>query len=127
MNKIESFQDLNCWKKAREVRLFVMKLVKKFPNDEKYALTSQIRRASRGATNNIAEGYGRFHYQENIQFCRIARGSLYETIDHLLIAGEEGYISKEEYYECKKIILDTVKILNGYIKYLSNAKKCGNL
>jgi four helix bundle protein len=123
MSKIDSFQDVNCWKKSREVRLFVMQLVKKFPNDEKYALISQIRRASRSAGNNIAEGYGRFHHQENIQFCRIARGSLYETIDHLLVAGEEGYISKEEYFEGRNLILSAVTILNGYINYLKKAKK----
>ncbi|WP_232825708.1 four helix bundle protein [Algoriphagus litoralis] len=53
--------------------------MKKFPAEEKFALSLQIRKSSRSITNNIAEGYGRFFYQENIQFCRISRGSLTET------------------------------------------------
>jgi len=53
-----------------------------------------MRRASRSVNHNIAEGYGRFPFQENIQFCRIARGSLFETLDHGIIALDEGYISK---------------------------------
>ena len=66
------------------------------PKSEEYRLKDQIVRCLRSVTNNIAEGYGRFNYQENIQFCRISRGSLYEVIDHLLIAEEENYITKAE-------------------------------
>ncbi|SEF58596.1 four helix bundle protein [Algoriphagus boritolerans] len=75
---IRTFEDLEVWKKGRDVRLFVQTVVKKFPAEEKFALTLQIRKSSRSITNNIAEGYGRFFYQENIQFCRISRGSLTE-------------------------------------------------
>ncbi|MFC5193179.1 four helix bundle protein [Algoriphagus aquatilis] len=91
---IKTFEDLEVWKKAREVRLFVQKLVRKFPSEEKYALAIQIRKSSRSITNNIAEGYGRFFYQENIQFCRISRGSLTETLDHMIVAFDEDYISE---------------------------------
>ncbi len=98
-------------------------LVKTFPTEEKYALTSQMLRCSRSVTNNIAEGYGRFHYQENAQFCRFSRGSLYELIDHLLIAKEEGYINKIQFEELNEKCFNCIKILNGYIKYLLDAKK----
>ena len=73
-----SFEDLECWKACRSVRRFITELVKKYPKEEKYALVDDMKRAARSATHNLAEGFGRFHYQENIQFSRISRGSLYE-------------------------------------------------
>ena len=72
------------------------------PKTEEYKLKDQMIRCLRSVTNNIAKGYGRFHYQENIQFCRISRGSLFEVIDHLLIAVEESYMDKIE-FEIKRL------------------------
>src|SRR5688572_6082557 len=100
----KSFEDLDCWKHATALRRRLAELVKVFPVEEKYRLTDQIIRASRSATSNIAEGYGRFHFQENTQYCRQARGSLYELVDHLLIAADEGYISKENLMGLRKDI-----------------------
>lgn len=71
-----SFEDLEIWQLARKYRQQISAFVKALPADEKYRLSDQLTRASRSVTANIAEGYGRFHYQENIQFCRHARGSL---------------------------------------------------
>ena len=81
-----SFTELETWKQTRKIRMFVSELVKKFPSDEKYRLTDQIIWCSRSIGNNIAEGHGRFHYQDNIRFCIIARGSLSETLDHFIVA-----------------------------------------
>ncbi len=119
---IRTFEDLEVWKKAREVRLFVQNMVKKFPPEEKYALANQIRRSSRSITNNIAEGYGRFFYQENIQFCRISRGSLSETLDHMIVAFDEEYILESELAEYRALHDDCLKLLNGYINYLQKVK-----
>lgn len=119
---IRTFEDLEVWKKAREVRLFVQNMVKKFPPEEKYALANQIRRSSRSITNNIAEGYGRFFYQENIQFCRISRGSLAETLDHMIVAFDEEYILESELAEYRALHDDCLKLLNGYINYLQKVK-----
>lgn len=83
-------------------------------------MIDQIKRSSRSVGNNIAEGYGRFHFKENIQFCRISRGSLFETLDHGIIALDEGYISEENLNELRVIHNKTLLILNGYIKYLKN-------
>jgi four helix bundle protein len=80
-------------------------------------------RASRSVTANIAEGYGRFHYQENIQFCRQARGSLYELLDHLSCALGEGYLSRDNLKNISQQIIDCIKLLNGYIAYLKKAKQ----
>lgn len=80
-----------------------------------------MRRASRSVTHNIAEGYGRFHYKENIQFCRISRGSLHELLDQYITAFDEGYIEDKKLMESKTKIVDCLAVLNGYIKYLQNA------
>jgi four helix bundle protein len=127
MDKIKSFEDLNCWKTARELRQEISILILKFPSHEKFELISQMRRASRSVTHNIAEGYGRFHFKENAQFCRISRGSLYELSDQLITALDEGYIEEEYYKKLKIKVIECIAILNGYIKYLINANQTNNI
>jgi len=100
-------------------------LVKSFPTDERFRLSDQIIRSSRSTTACIAEGYGRFHYKENIQFCRMARGSLQETLEHLITAYDESYITAENLKSFKSQIDICVAYLNGYIAYLSKAQKTG--
>ena len=74
---LKSFDELECWKACTEVRRFITGLVKKYPKEERYSLVDDMKRAARSTTHNIAEGYGRFHYQENIQFCRISPYTAY--------------------------------------------------
>src|SRR5258708_24584354 len=90
-----SFTDLEVWKQSRKIRNGISELTKKFPSEEKYRLADQIIRSSRSIGNNVAEGHGRFHYQDNIRFCIMARGSLSETLDHLIIALDEKIIKEE--------------------------------
>ncbi|MCP9770449.1 four helix bundle protein [Lacihabitans sp. LS3-19] len=119
-----SFTDLNVYKECRFLRKEISLLVKShFPNTEKYKLTDQIIRSSRSITANLSEGYGRYYYKENIQFCRISRGSLSETLEHLITAFDEGYISQDQLYSFKLQIENCGKLLNGYINYL---KKVAN-
>ena len=122
----KSFKDLEVWKKSRALRKELSKFAKTFPSEEKYKLTDQLIRASRSVTANIAEGYGRFHHQENIQFCRIARGSLTETLDHLTVALDEEYINDSEFETFAGKLEECLKILNGYINYLKKAKERPN-
>lgn len=117
-----TFETLEVWKKARELRKETSKYTKTLPDIEKYRLVDQMVRASRSVTANIAEGYGRYHYQENMHFCRRARGSLYELLDHFTVAQDEEYISDEQFDHFRNQIFEVVKILNGYIKYLKNRK-----
>jgi four helix bundle protein len=119
---INSFTDLKVWQEARELRKEIEIISNTFPSEEKYRLKDQIIRASRSITNNIAEGFGRFHYQENIQFCRQGRGSLFEVMDHLIIAFENNYINKEVFDKLNLICTNELKLLNGYIKYLKDKK-----
>ena len=116
------FRDLDVWKKCRDIRIMIWKLCKKFPAEEKFRLADQMIRASRSSTANIAEGYGRFHFQENIQFCRQSRGSLFELMDHVLVAEECEYIGGEEKEELIEHIISAIRLLNGYIKYLKSRK-----
>ena len=117
-----SFEDLITWKECRKFRQLISAVTKKFPVEEKYRLTDQLIRASRSVTANIAEGHGRFHFQEYIQFCRQSRGSLSETLDHLICALDEKYISEEEFNDLKKQYELCLKLLNGYIAYLQKMK-----
>ena len=117
------FRDLNVWQNCRDIRIAIWKLCKKFPAEEKYRLVDQMIRASRSSTANIAEGYGRYHFQENIQFCRQSRGSLYELIDHVLTAKECEYIDHGKCEHLIKEIVSAIRLLNGYIKYLKTQKE----
>lgn len=122
MESLKSFEDLECWKACTEVRRYISDLIKKYPKDEKFALVDDMKRAARSTTHNIAEGFGRFHYQENIQFCRHSRGSLYELIDQLITSKDERFITEEEYTKGRELISKALALLNGYINYLSKSK-----
>jgi four helix bundle protein len=117
-----SFEDLELYKAAREYRKKIFCLIKKLPACEKYNLESQMRRAATSLTNNIAEGHGRFHYQENIQFLRVSRGSLEEILDDLNICLDEQYLPETEIKPLKLEGLGLLRKINGYIAYLRNRK-----
>ena len=119
----KSFEDLECWKACTKVRRYITELVKKYPAEEKSSLVDDMKRAAKRTTHNVAEGFGRFHYQENIQFCRQSRGSLHELIDQLITSLDEEFITEEEYKEGRVLISDALCLLNGYINYLSRQKR----
>jgi len=123
MSKIESFEDLFVYQKAREFSRKIAILVRKLPAQERNKLKDQMTRARRSITNNLAEGYGRFHYQENIQYCRQSRGSICEIIDDLIECREENYIEGKEFNSLKEEAYSLMKILNKYIAYLQKAKQ----
>jgi len=123
MSKIESFEDLFVYQKAREFSRKIAELVKELPANERNKLRDQMTRARRSITNNLAEGYGRFHYQENIQYCRQSRGSICEIIDDLIECRDENYIEGEKFNSLKEEAYSLMKILNKYIAYLQRAKQ----
>lgn len=119
---LRTFEDLECWKACRELRVFVARTIcKALPKDERYRLGDQMLRAARSTTANIAEGYGRFHYLDNAKFCSNARGSCWETIDHMITAHDEDLISREMLEQGKSIAAKALALLNGYISYLRKA------
>jgi len=118
-----TFEELEVYRLAREFRKKIYALVNKLPRKEEYNLGAQMRRASTSLTNNIAEGHGRFHYQENIQFCRQSRGSLTELMDDINICLDENYFSESYLNKLKNDALVLLKSLNGYIAYLRRRKQ----
>lgn len=122
IRQIKSVEDLYVYQKAREFSKEISKLIMKLPEIEKFRLKEQMRRAKLSVTNNIAEGYGRFHYQENIQFCRQARGSIYELIDDFNECFDEGYIDENTRDSYKSEAYELVKILNAYIASIKKLK-----
>src|SRR6266404_5242779 len=120
MNKsettIRTFEDLECWKECRSLRLFVAKqIIPTLPKDERYRLGDQLLRAARSTTSNIAEGYGRFHYLDNAKFCSNARGSCWEVLDHFITGHDEEFISSEMLNQGRALVDQAVKLLNGYM------------
>ena len=115
-------EDLKIYQRAVLIRKEMWILSSTFPSDEKFRLTDQLIRSSRKCPANIAEGYGRFHFQENIQYCRIARASLLETTDHLMVAFECGYITIDQKNKYTSEVILLVRMLNNYITYLQKQK-----
>ena len=125
MNPIKSFEDLDVWKVGRQVRRELYVLTTDFPKQEQYCLGQQVRTAAISLTANIAEGYGRFHYKENIQFCRIARGSAYELLDHLIACKDEEYVSEKQYNDLQVQLRRFVQLINGYIRSIGRVGSKG--
>ena len=124
MPNLTSFEDLECWKACRALRLFVAKeVVPVLPAEEKYRLADQMLRSSRSTTANVAEGYGRFHYLDNAKFCSNSRGSCWETLDHLITAHDEDMIPETMLAKGRGLVENAVRLLNGYMKYLKRVAK----
>ena len=110
--------DFKLYNSAGEFRKKVYKLIKPLPPEERFCLDPQMRDAIVSVTNNIAEGHERWHYQENIQFCRISRGSVEEIIDDINVCLDEGYGEKDYNEKLKEDGYALIVKINGYIAYL---------
>ena len=122
----QSFTELAVWQAARGVKNDVFALIKTFPSEERYRLADQLVRASRSVCANISEGHGRYTYKDQLRFCVQARGSLSETMNHLLDALDCAYIDETSLAETRNKIEQTAKLLNGYITFLRNSIKQQN-
>jgi four helix bundle protein len=121
---ITSFEELECWRAGRELRVFVARVAApRLPAEERFALRAQMLDAARSVTANIAEGFGRYHYLDNSKFCSNARGSCCEVLDHLITAHDEGFIATETLARGRELAASTVHRLNGYMRYLREAAK----
>lgn len=114
--KIESFTDLHTWQEGHKLVISVYKETKKFPKDELFALTNQIRRAVVSVTSNIAEGFGRPTTKDRNHFFAMASGSLCEVKNQLLVARDVGYIKESVFYALYDQADTTHRLLNGLIK-----------
>ena len=113
----KNYTDLDVWKEARNLSKEIYLSSSDFPKDERFGLTSQIRRAVVSIPSNIAEGCGRNHPKDSIQFFFIARGSIYEVETQLYLAFDLEYISDIDLEPLLIKLELTRKLLNGFIKY----------
>jgi len=118
MNDYKNFESLEVWKKARALKLEIHVLIKTFPVDEKFRLCDQLIRSTRSICANIAEGHGRQTKRDQLHFCVMARGSLSETLNHMIDACDQQYISYEQLQALRNSIDFVAKLLNGYMQYL---------
>lgn len=126
-DSVRSFEDLECWKAARQLRSFVsLQVIPALPKEERFRLCDQLFRAGRSITANVAEGYGRFHYLDNYKFCSVARGSCCEVLDHLITARDERLLGDDVLAEGRAHFSRTLKLLNGYMTYLRRAASSNN-
>jgi four helix bundle protein len=113
---IKTFRDLLVWQKAHQLVLDIYKLTAKFPTEEKYGLSSQLRRAGTSIPSNIAEGFKRKTAKDRVHFYNISDGSLEEVKYQLLLAVDLKYIPDENYQKIMCLAEEVSKMLNSWIK-----------
>jgi len=115
---LKTYRNLDVWQKAMDLVLAIYELTRAFPEDEKYGLSSQIKRSAVSIPANIAEGYARSHRKEYIQHVSIAKGSLAELETHLTIAARLKFVKREDTVETWKLAQEVGRMLNGLIASL---------
>lgn len=124
---ISGLEKLDVWCKARDYAVRVHKEIQPLlPPEEKWSLSQQLRRSSQSIPANIAEGHGRFYFQDNVRFCYIARGSLEETLSHIVYAQKVGYLSEKLYQSFALDGENLNRLINGYIAFLKKSKQGAN-
>ena|SRR5690554_2300105 len=114
-----NFEELHCWKACYNLKVYFKEnVLRNLPKTERFELYTQILRATRSSTANIAEGWGRYHYKENINFLRFSRGSISEILDHSIEARDSDYINNEILKEIRLQTETCIQLINGYIRYL---------
>ena len=120
----KGFEGLAVWQRARELMIAMHQdLVPLLPPEEKWDLAQQVRRSSKTVLANIAEGYGRYYFQDNVRFCYLARGSLDETASHLRTALDLGYIPQEMHDRLRGLADEVRRMLSGHIAFLKRRRQ----
>lgn len=117
---MSGFRQLVVWQKSYDLTLKIYKSSVSFPNEERYGITSQLRRAAYSIPSNIAEGYERNHRKEYLQFLHIAKGSLGELETFLMLCRDLKYVSDESYLDLENQRAEIGKMLKGLIHSLSS-------
>ena len=120
---VSTFEDLKVYQVAREYRKAMDRVARRLPDTEKYGLVSQVRRAAFSLPNNLAEGYGRYHYLDQIKFTLQSRGSLEELIDDLNVCEDEQYMPIAEITSLKEQGWRLRQLIDGYIRHLRSQKE----
>ncbi|WP_428223858.1 four helix bundle protein [Flavobacterium sp.] len=121
--KTYSFEKLNVWQKSRVLVVNIYKITKKFPKEETFGFTSQLRRCALSISSNIAEGTGRHTNKDKARFIEIAFGSSLELLNQLILSYDLEFISEETYITLRKEIDEINIMLDGFYKFRLNEKK----
>jgi four helix bundle protein len=124
--KVKTFFDLIAWQVGHEVVLEIYKLTKQFPQEENFALTSQMRRAAVSITSNIAEGFSRKTRDNKNQFYYMSLGSLTELQNQLKISLDIKYITQQDFDEISPKMLRAQRLINGLIRTASTRENIHN-
>ena len=119
---IESFEDLNVWKRARELVNLIYRITRNKTFSEDKGLVDQIRRASVSIMSNISEGFERGSNAEFVQFLCIAKASCGEVRCQIIIAYDQGYINEKELTKIKELTLKVSGMIGNLINYLRKSK-----
>lgn len=111
-----SFEKLNVWKKSRELTAFIYKLTKSFPDEEKFGLTSQMRRCTISIASNIAEGTGRHSNKDKARFTEIAYGSALELLNQTILSADLKLIPNKECDTIREKLSEILAMLDGLYK-----------
>ncbi len=119
---LKNYKELKVWQKSYQLCLEIYKITKRFPDEERYGLISQIRRAVVSVPSNIAEGYGRKTTPDYLRALYIAYGSNCELVTQILLSGDLGYIKSEELKKIHQDIGEVERMLKALIKSLENKR-----
>jgi four helix bundle protein len=121
MSGYQKYTELDVWKQARSLASVIYEITTSYPKTEQFGIISQMRRCAVSIPSNIAEGCGRQHSKETIQFLNISRGSLYELETQLYISKDLAFINEDELNNCLQKIENLGKLINGFIRF-NNSK-----
>ncbi len=117
---LKNYKELQVWQKSYDLCLKIYRITAVFPKEERYGLTSQIRRSVVSIPSNIAEGYGRKTTADYIRMLYIAYGSVCELETQILLAGDLGFIGTDELDSAKQDISEIERMLKSLIKSLES-------
>lgn len=112
------FERLFVWQKSRQLVSMIYKLIIKLPQEERFGLSDQLRRASVSIASNLAEGAGRMSIKEKIHFCEVSYGSLMEVTCQLLLAQDLGYLTEEDNIQIRPLLEEQERLIRGYHNFL---------
>ncbi len=121
--KIKSFVDLRVWQEAHVLVINIYNSTKQFPEEERFGLTNQLRRAAVSITSNISEGFNRYSQKEKLQFYYISLGSIAEVQNQILIAKDVGFLKSEEFDKINLQLTVVQKLLNALISTIRSSLK----
>lgn len=123
MNTIHTYRDLTVWQKSMNLVVLIYELTEKFPQEEIYGLTSQIRRSAVSIPSNIAEGRQRGSKRDFLRFLRIAQASASELETQIEIAKQLPNTSKIDYAEAESLLTEVLKMLYVMLRNMKSAHK----